>query len=285
MTQALQIHLVYGPTASGKSAYALEKALTQNGVIINADSQQLYRELRILTARPQEAEEVQVPHRLYGILSGDQPSDVARWLKLAKMEIDWAQREQKTIFVVGGTGMYLHALRHGIAHIPDVPVPVLAQAKNDLSDMGKQAFFERLQAVDPALCTIINAGDSQRMLRGYSVWLASGKPLSYWQKQGNQPPFPSAEFVHHHITLPREEIYARGNTRVHQMMEQGALEEVKQLLTYGYAESLPIMRIIGVPELRSHLRGEITWSEAISQMQQATRNYAKRQMTWFRNKI
>lgn len=285
MNRTSEIHLVFGATASGKSAYALGKALAENGVIINADSQQLYRELRVLTARPSDAEETIVPHKLYGALAGNDPADVAKWLRLAKMEIEWALSEQKKVYVVGGTGMYLHALIYGLADIPDVPEAVLQQTKNDLEIMGKQAFFERLQVVDAALCEVINAGDSQRMIRGYSVWLASGKPLTYWQRQGNHKPFPEATFVKHHIECPREEIYARCDLRVHQMIEQGALEEVRQLLAFEYADDLPIMRIIGVRELASHLRGEMTLDEAISHMQQATRNYAKRQMTWIRSRL
>lgn len=285
MEHAAKIQLVFGATASGKSAYALEKAAADGGVIINADSQQLYRELRILTARPSELEVAHVPHKLYGTLAGNDPADVAKWLRLAKMEIDWALSEQRAVYVTGGTGMYLSALMHGLADIPDVPEAVLTQAKNDLESMGKASFFERLSAVDPKLCENINAGDAQRMIRGYSVWLASGKPLTHWQKQGNHAPYPRESFVLHHIERPREEIYARCDQRVIDMMNTGAIKEVQQLLTLGYDDSLPIMRIIGVREIRDFIEGHCSKDEAIARIQQATRNYAKRQMTWFRNKM
>jgi tRNA dimethylallyltransferase len=285
MSETPKIHLVYGATASGKSAYALEKAKADGGVIINADSQQIYRELRILTARPSEEEEAQAPHQLYGALAGNDAADVAKWLKLVKMEIDWALAEGRETYVVGGTGMYLSALMHGIAEIPDVPEAISQQAKADLEHMGKQAFFERLQSVDATLCEVINAGDSQRMLRGYSVWLASGKPLTYWQKKGNTVLYPKEYFVLHHIEKSREEIYARCDARVHQMLANGALDEVKQLMALNYDERLPIMRVIGVRELGAYTHGVLSKEHAIADMQQATRNYAKRQMTWFRNKL
>lgn len=280
-----KIQIICGPTASGKSAYAVREAMAAGGVIINADSQQLYKELRVITARPSEADEAQLPHKLYGILSGDEPADVAKWLKYCRMEIDWALNNGRVPYVVGGTGMYIHALMHGIADIPDVPEAVMNQARSDLEQMGNPAFHERLTAVDPEWAAKVEVNDKQRMLRGYSVWLASAKPLTYWQKQHHTKFYEADDFDVTFVNVEREALYERCDARVDEMMQQGAMEEVKQLLRYGYDETLPIMRVIGVPELAAVIHEQLSMDEAISAMKQATRNYAKRQMTWFRNKL
>ena len=279
------IHIICGATASGKSALALKRAAAEGGVIINCDSQQLYSELRIITARPSVDDEAKVPHKLYGMLEGGETSDVAKWLKFARMEINWALQNGKTPFVVGGSGMYIRALMQGIAAIPDVPIEVRNQAESDLEQMGNAAFHERLAAVDPICAAKIEIGDKQRMIRAYSVWLGTAKPLSYWQKQEHNHFYTPDDFEVTHVEADREALYAKCDKRVHVMLEQGALDEVKALLENQYDTSLPIMRVIGVPELSAHLRGESSLDEAIGKMQQATRNYAKRQMTWFRNQL
>lgn len=285
MHKASKIHIICGPTASGKSAYALEQAKAAGGVIINADSQQLYADLRVITARPTPEEEAELPHKLYGILGGDERADVAKWLKFVKMEIDWARDNGTTPYVVGGTGMYIHALMHGIADIPDVPDAVHKQAASDLTHMGNAAFHERLAAVDPEWAAKVEVNDRQRMLRGYGVWLATAKPLTCWQKQTHQTFYERDEFDVTLVEVERETLYARCDARVIEMMQQGAPQEVRALLANQYDADLPIMRVIGVPELAALIREELTYDEAIAQMQQATRNYAKRQMTWFRNKL
>lgn len=279
------INIICGATASGKSAQALELARANNGVIINADSQQLYQDLRIITARPSVEEEAAVPHKLYGTLAGSEPSDVAKWLKFARMEIDWAQIQGLTPYVVGGTGMYIGALMRGIANIPDVPLAVRNQAEKDLEHMGNQEFHERLAAVDPDCAVKIALNDRQRMLRAYSVWLGTAKTLTYWQQQEQKHFYKPNDFNIIHVEMPRDALYARCNKRVETMLECGAIEEVRALLALGYPDNLPIMRVIGVPELTAHINGEASLEDATTQMQQATRNYAKRQMTWFRNQL
>jgi tRNA dimethylallyltransferase len=280
------IHLVIGATASGKSAAALALAREHNGVIINADSQQLYSDLRILTARPSALEEAEVPHRLYGIVSGAEAASVGLWLKQAKMEIDWAHAEGLTPMVTGGTGMYVSALIAGMAEIPDVPEAVRAQAEGDMKAMGKPAFFERLQAVDAASAEKIGAHNTQRLVRAYSVWLATGKPLSYWQAQGNKPFYPRESFAIHHIELPREELYARCDARFDAMVQAGAMEEVRALQqNYGAQIPQALLKIIGVRELLDVLEGNASFADASARAKQATRNYAKRQLTWFRNQL
>lgn len=277
------IIVIAGATASGKSARALAIAEKTDAVIINADSQQLYRELRILTARPTPEDEARAPHRLYGTLSASQSCSVGQWLIFAKMEIDWALSQGKTPIVVGGSGLYVKALMQGIAAMPDIASEVRSQAQNDYDAMGKEAFMERLRAIDPEFFTRLKAYDRQRLVRAYEVWLGSGKPLSWWQRQAATPPYPHAQFTVELVELPREELYRRCDARVLAMVERGAIEEVKQLLTLNLPDSLPAMKSVGVPEFSAYLRGEKGLDAAIAATQQATRHYAKRQLTWFRH--
>lgn len=273
------IYIIAGATASGKSARALELAERLGGVIINADSQQVYKDLRILTARPSEADEARAPHKLYGMVAADEHFSAGKWLRLAKMEIDWALSNGTPPIVTGGTGMYLNALMQGIAEIPDIDMSIRTQAQNDYDAMGKEAFCERLRAVDPEFFTRLKVYDQQRLVRAYAVWLGSGKPLSFWQAQKAAPAYAAEQFHVEIVELPRTELYARCDARVVQMVEQGALQEVASLPA-GVLE-----KIIGVRELKSYLNKEIQLDKAIADMQQATRNYAKRQLTWFRNQF
>lgn len=279
------IHIVCGATASGKSARALELCRELDGIVINADSQQLYRELRILTARPSAEDEASAPHRLYGILPASEAGSAGIWLKYARMEIDWARISGKTPIVTGGTGLYLHALMHGIARIPDVPPFIRAQAEADHAAMGGDAFRERLGAVDALSAEAIRPGDPQRLVRAYAVWLATGKSLSWWKENQKETFYNKELFQIHHVELERNELYRRIDLRAEWMLRHGALEEVERLLALNLDPALPAMRIIGVPELGAYLRGESTREAALARMQQMTRNYAKRQMTWFRNRL
>jgi tRNA dimethylallyltransferase len=306
------IIIICGATGSGKSSLALDIAEKRDGVIINADSQQLYKDIRILTARPTEAEEAQAPHRLYGLLPAHETCSAGKWLYYAKMEIDWALTQNKTPIVVGGTGFYIKALTQGIADIPDIDPAVRQQAANDYESMGKDAFAERLRAVDPQFFERLKVYDRQRLLRAYEVWLGTGKSLSWWQGQGTTPPYAADRFEIHKVELPREELYRRCDARFLKMIEQGAVEEVRNLTSPARGEvtvsaagggnssgstpsrppaTLPssgggnLLKIIGVPQILTYLQGEITLEEAIAQSQQATRNYAKRQLTWFRHQL
>lgn len=274
-----------GATASGKSAFALSLAEKIGGVIINADSQQVYSDLRILTARPTLAEESLVPHKLYGVLGANESGSAGWWLRYVQMEIDWARSLGKTPIVVGGTGLYIKTLISGIAEIPDISASIRAQASSDYEEMGKEAFSERLRVIDPVFFERLKVFDKQRLVRAYAVWLGSGKSLSWWQGRELVPPYSVDEIEVHKIELPREELYARCNHRFEKMLEQGAIEEVKQLMLQNLADNLPIMKTIGVRELASYLRGEISLEQVIKKCQIATRHYAKRQMTWFRHQL
>ncbi|MDX1974739.1 MAG: tRNA (adenosine(37)-N6)-dimethylallyltransferase MiaA [Rickettsiales bacterium] len=279
------IVIVAGPTASGKSARALSLAQKHGGVIINADSQQLYQELRVVTARPSAEEEALVPHKLYGFLSGAQSCSAGKWLIWAKMEIDWALSHGLTPIVVGGTGLYLKALMQGIAAIPDIDAAVRAQAANDYEAMGKEAFIERLRAVDPAFFERLKVYDRQRLIRAYEVWLGSGKPLSFWQQQTAASAYAPEQFQLERVEIDRETLYQRCNARFLAMIEQGAIDEVKQLLLMNLPADMPVMKSLGVPELSAYIQGKIPLETAIEKAQQTTRNYAKRQLTWFRHQL
>ena len=283
ISQLPNIKVIVGATASGKSAFALSLAEKTQAVIINADSQQVYSDLRILTARPTPQEETQVPHKLYGTMSANENCSAGVWLRYAKMEIDWARTQNITPIVVGGTGLYIKALTSGIAEIPDIDASVRAQAISDYEQMGKESFSERLRAIDPAFFERLKVYDRQRLVRAYEVWLGSGKTLSWWHEREVQPTYNADEIEITKIELPREEIYKRCNARFVQMIEAGAVEEVKQLMKLNLPDNLPIMKTIGVRELSAYLRGEISLEQSIELCQTATRQYAKRQMTWFRN--
>jgi tRNA dimethylallyltransferase len=279
------IKVIAGATASGKSAAALSLAQKNNSVIINADSQQVYSDLRILTARPTPEDEGRVPHKLYGIMAADESCSAGKWLRLSRMEIDWARAQGTTPIIVGGTGLYIKALTSGIAEIPDIEESVRAQAESDYAAMGKDAFSERLRAVDPEFFERLKVFDKQRLVRAYAVWLGSGKPLSWWQARELKPPYPAEEIEITKIELPRDELYKRCDARFLKMLEAGALKEVEALMGQNLPETLPIMKTIGVRELSGYLRGECALEQAIEKAQTATRNYAKRQMTWFRHQL
>lgn len=276
------IKIICGATASGKSALALDVAEKQGGVIINADSQQMYRELRILTARPTPEEEARVPHRLYGTMSVAENCSAGKWLAFAKMEIDWAHAQGKLPVVTGGTGLYIKALMHGIAEIPAVDASVRAQADSDYDAMGKDAFAERLKAADPEFFTRLKVYDRQRLVRAYSVWLGTGKSLSWWQGRGAKPFYSKDQFDVQVVGIDRAELYRRCDARFIKMVEEGAIEEVKSVSSL---QSPVASKIIGVKELGAYLEGKMSLDEAVQKAQQATRNYAKRQLTWFKNQL
>lgn len=279
------IIVLAGPTASGKSALALEIAEKTGAVIINADAMQVYRELRILTARPSPQDEARAAHKLYGFLPVHDACSAGKWQRWAKMEIDWALSQGKPALVVGGTGLYLKALMEGIAEIPDVSPAIRAQAASDREAMGAQAFHERLCHVDPVLGAKLKPSDSQRCLRAYEVWLETAKSLSWWQEQGASPVYPADKFSVFSVLIERDELYRRCDARFLAMLEQGVLDEVKALIEMNLSPDLPAMRAVGVPELAAYLRGEMRLEQSVASAQQATRNYAKRQLTWIRHQL
>ncbi len=283
MTQPNPVLIIGGPTASGKSQLALEYAKANNGIIINADSMQVYKELPTLTAQPSDSDMALVPHKLYGVLAGDDTCSVARWQRMALQELTKAWQQDKLPIVVGGTGLYLQSLLTGISDIPDIDPAIRRQAKTLHQELGSEAFHSRLQAMDPATAVKLHPGDTQRMIRAYEVIQSTGKSIADWQKQKNTSAIAKLDCTVKLIMPPKEELHRKANERLAKMINNGALKEVQNLLNKNYAPNLPVMKALGVTELSAHLQGKITLPEAIELIQIATRQYIKRQITWFKN--
>jgi tRNA dimethylallyltransferase len=275
--------LIAGPTASGKSVLALELASGLGGTIINADSLQIYRDLRILSARPDDAAMSRVPHRLYGYQDAAERGSVGRWRELALDEIAASQRAGRLPIVVGGTGLYLRALQYGLAAIPPIPAAIREEAAALHRALGGAAFRERLAVLDPVAANRLMPGDRQRLTRAWEVVSATGRPIGEWQA-GPRAALPY-RFASILLAPPREALYPACNARFLGMIAAGALDEVAALGRRGLDPELPAMKGVGIPELLRHWRGEIALDAAIAAAQRATRRYAKRQMTWFRHQM
>lgn len=265
-----------GPTGTGKSALALEVAQRRPTVIINADAMQMVADLRVITARPTVEEEAAAEHALYGVLRADEPTSVARWVAMVTPVIQLAWAQDKLPLLVGGTGMYVKALREGLANIPAIP----ADVRTHVRSMDAAALYTALKAKGAE--AEFKQGDTQRLARALEVVEATGKPIGWWQAQKSTPVFAHAVWESAYLQMPRDALYARLNRRFAVMMDAGAMDEVRALMAKNLASDTPILRAHGVPELVAHLRGEMAYADAIAQAQQNTRNYAKRQMTWLR---
>jgi tRNA dimethylallyltransferase len=274
--------LIAGPTASGKSALALRLAEALDGEIVNADALQLYRDLRVLTARPTPEDEARAPHHLFGVADGADGWSVGRWLQAATPILaDIAARGRRAI-VVGGTGLYLRALTQGLAEIPPVPDAAREAAARRLDALGETAFRAALAVHDPAAAGRIAPGDRQRLIRAMAVYDASGRALSDWQGQ-TAPPLAPRAWRAAVLEPDRQTLYARCDARLGAMIAAGALDEVRALMARGLGPAQPIMKAVGVRELAAHLAGELMLDAALSLAQRETRRYAKRQLTWLRN--
>jgi tRNA dimethylallyltransferase len=275
------IVVVTGPTASGKSALALAIAEQFAGVIVNADSMQVYRELAILSARPGPAALGAVPHRLYGILPAAERCSAGRWRELALGAI--AAEPDRLAVVTGGTGLYLRALSIGLAPIPDVPETVFAQGQGKLKTLGPEGLHRELASLDPEMGARLAPGDSQRLLRAWCVYQATGRSLASWQAETGATGLGPTLVIA--LMPPRAELYAACDARFSAMMAAGAVEEVKALHALGLDPSLPAMKAVGVRELGEVLSGRLALAKAVAAAQQATRRYAKRQVTWIRHQM
>ena len=275
--------IIAGPTASGKSALALDLAEHYGGTIINADSQQLYRDLKVLSARPDAAAKARAPHRLYGFLDAAERGSVARWRALAAIEIDAATGAGRLPIVVGGTGLYLRALMQALAPVPDIPPGIRAEAAELYQRLGGAAFREELGRLDRDAASRFPPGDRTRLTRAYEVVRATGVPIAEWQRRASSPaPYRFATIL---FSPPRAALYAACDRRLAAMIEAGGLDEAKALMARGLDPGLPAMKAVGVPELISHLRDETSLPETIAMAQVSTRRYAKRQTTWFRHQL
>jgi len=275
--------IIAGPTASGKSALALALAREFAGTVINADSMQVYRDLYILSARPGPDAEALAPHRLYGTIDAAESCSVGRWRGLALAEIAAARGAGRMPVLVGGTGLYLHALMHGLAPVPAIPAEHRAAARALHQEIGGAAFHARLAMRDPEGASRLAPGDTQRLVRAWEVVAATGRPLGAWQRLA--PP-PDDQRVSCILLLPpRAELYAACDARFRVLMERGAVAEVEALLARGLAAELPAMKAVGVREIASFIAGRTSREAAIAAAQQATRRYAKRQYTWLRSRM
>jgi tRNA dimethylallyltransferase len=276
---------IAGPTASGKSALALELAERINGVIVNADSMQVYRDLRIITARPAPADETKVPHLLYGSVDAAENYSVGRWCRDVEEALNGVANQGRVPIFVGGTGLYFKALTTGLAAVPPIPANIREQVRGRMQCEGAPALHSELARLDPATAQRITVNDRSRISRALEVVLATGRPLSDWHLEGLPPMIDPARVAKTFVTCERRELVRRIEARFATMLTAGALEEVRALAARGLDPALPAMKAHGVPWLIRHLQGEISLDEAAAGAVMDTRRYAKRQLTWFRNQM
>ena len=276
------ITLLAGPTASGKSRRALEMAARTGAVIINADSQQLYADLRVLSARPSIEEEAMAEHRLYGVADAADAWSVGRWSRAVMPVLAELAAAGRPALLVGGTGLYFTSLTMGLADIPDVPLEAREAAGAAFDAEGETRFRRRLAEADLAAEARIEAGDRQRLTRAWAVAKHTGRALSDWTAD-TTPLLAPGSWTGLVIEPERAALYANCDLRVAQMVEAGALDEVRALVARDLDPALPAMKAVGVREFAAHLAGGTTLAAAVEATRHATRNYAKRQLTWFRN--
>ena len=285
MEDRTPIPIVIGPTASGKSALALRMAEEFDGTVINADSMQVYRDLHIITARPDAAEEARAPHRLYGVLDGAEVCTAARWREMAVSEIQAALGAGRMPILCGGTGFYIKALVEGLSPLPDIPDDVRSAARREVEEAGAVAAWETLEEFDPDWARRIEPTDRQRIARGIEVFRATGRPLSEWQATPPEGPPPGMSFRVIAIRPDRDTLYRRCDLRFDRMVADGGLDEVRTLLARDLSHDLPVMKALGVPELAAFVRGEVPLADAVESAKGSTRRYAKRQVTWLKSQI
>lgn len=277
MTDAI---LIAGPTASGKSATALALARALGGTVINADSMQVYRELRVLTARPGAADLVAIPHRLYGTVPATEAYSVGHWLGDAAGAIEEARAQGRMPILVGGTGLYFKTLLEGLAPVPDIPEETREAWREKAAALAPAELHRELAARDPVMAARLKPSDPQRLVRALEVIDATGVSLADWQGTAGSPILRSDAVTRLVVAPEREAVYAAIDARFDAMMEQGAREEVAALMALQLDESLPLMRALGVRELAAYLAGDMTLEGAVAKAKTESRRYAKRQMTW-----
>lgn len=277
--------LIAGPTASGKSALALELALSVGGIVINADSMQVYRDLRVITARPTPDEEARVPHRLYGHVDAAVNFSAGAWVADAAKMLEEAQAEGRLPIFIGGTGLYFKALTAGLSVVPPIPAEIRDGVRARLERNGVEALHAELARRDPRAAERLNLRDRTRIARALEVVEATGRSLLDWHHEGQPPLLPKDSFRAVFLAPERDELYARIDARFDAMLGAGALTEVEQLAARNLDPLLPAMKAHGVPALIRHLRGELSLEEAATIGRADTRHYAKRQFTWFRHQL
>ena len=272
--------LIHGPTASGKTELSVALAKRLNGEVINADSMQVYSELRVISARPTETEMEGVPHHLFGHVPASERYSTGRWLEAAGPMVEDVQRRGKVPIVIGGTGLYHLALVEGLSQIPPVPEDMRADVAAISKAGGAVALRERLETVDPDTAARLGAGDKQRLARALEVWFATGRSISSFQNNRTRPVLSGEKWLGIALTPPRARLYSRIDKRFEGMLMEGAMEEARGLLAQDLDPELPAMKAHGIPWLLAYLRQELSAQMAAQNAKRDTRRYAKRQFTW-----
>lgn len=272
--------LIHGPTASGKTELSVALAQRVDGEVINADSMQVYKDLRVISARPTKTDRRDIPHHLFGHVPASERYSTGWWLDEAVPRIEKVQRRGKVPIVIGGTGLYHLSLIRGLSEIPPVPEDIRADVALIAREGGAAALREALEAVDPDTAAAFGTGDRQRMARALEVWLATGRSISSFQTGGGKPALGEGEWLGIALTPPRAKLYSRIDRRFEGMLMEGAMEEVRAMLQQNLPANLPAMRAHGVPWLLSYLRDEMSAEQAAEYAKRDTRRYAKRQFTW-----
>ena len=279
-----KIILIFGPTASGKSSFAIELAKKINGEIINADSMQVYKELKILSARPFQKDYKNIKHHLYGFQSVKKNFSTGDWLKLANKKILEIKKRKKVPIIVGGTGLYFKALTDGLVSIPNIPIKSRAKIRSLHKKLGSKSFFSKLIKLDPLSKNKISSSDTQRVIRAYEVKLFTNRSIYDWFKN-TQSKFENKNFYKIYLDYPRAGLIEKINIRVKDMIKKGAISEVKRFIKLKVPKAKTASKAIGIEEIRSYLEKKIEIIEVIEKISIKTRQYAKRQSTWGRGNM
>ncbi|MBR5599014.1 MAG: tRNA (adenosine(37)-N6)-dimethylallyltransferase MiaA [Alphaproteobacteria bacterium] len=283
--QTSKIIIIAGPTASGKSGLSMDLAKSLNGVIINADSMQVYKDIPILAATPSKKDQQQVPHKLYSIYDASYHGNVVEWATLCKEEIKKAFSNNEVPIITGGTGMYIEALTQGLTPIPETSIETRNNVDEMLKDKGLDYLYQYLEKIDPETHSRLAPNDTTRIRRAIEIYLDTQKTLTYWHSVPLKTFYPKDRFIKVYINPSRPELDTRLRKRFDIMIEKGAVDEVRELLKKNLKDTLPSMRALGVPELKLYLEHKLTLEEAIALAKLHTRQYAKRQSTWFNNRF
>ena len=275
------VYVIAGPTATGKSDLSISLAKKISGAVINSDSMQVYENLEILTARPTLSEMKNINHHLYGFVDGRERYNVERWCNDATEIIKKTSAKNLTPILVGGTGLYINTLINGLVDLPSIPESIKIESEKILQEFGKDFLINQIKNVDPESLNEINHNDTVRLRRIWEVFESTGKKFSEWKLNKNKKFITNYKFKILLFLPDREKNYQVVNSRFVKMMKSGAVEEVKKLLELNLNDSLPVMRAHGVPEIKKYLANESTLEECINKGQQVTRNYVKRQHTWW----
>ena len=279
-----KIVLIYGPTASGKSSFAIKLAKKISGEIINADSMQVYKELKVLTARPLKKDYNNIKHHLYGFQSVKRKFSTGDWLKLVKEKIENVKKRKKVPILVGGTGLYFKALTDGLVNIPNIPIKFRKNVRYLHKKMGSKKFFSKLVKLDPLTKNFLNSSDTQRAIRAYEVKLFTKKSLYDWFRN-TKSEFEKKDFFKIYIDYPRSKLINRINIRAVKMIENGAIPEVRSFINLKVPQSKTASKAIGIKEIRDYLKKKIEKPDVIEKISIKTRQYAKRQTTWGRGNM